>query len=121
MAERAGGSAFVFPGQGSKWIGTGQELLREEAVFAAVLERCDAAISANADWSLLEIMAAKDNDPRLQQIDVIQPALISLMVSVAALLSAISPVRWPMALAARCMLCPSIHSAASTRKATTSR
>src|SRR5262249_56487261 len=49
---------FVFPGQGSQWIGMGRELLREEPIFRRSLEECDEAIKAEAEWSLLEELNA---------------------------------------------------------------
>ena len=46
--------AFVFPGHGAQWAGMGQALLRTEPVFRDAIARCDAAIRAEAGWSLLE-------------------------------------------------------------------
>ena len=77
---------FVFPGQGSQWWGMGRELLRQEAVFREVIERCDRAMAPYCDWSLLTELAGTDaSRSRLNEIDVLQPALFAIQVALAAL------------------------------------
>ncbi|MBP1776753.1 MAG: eryA, partial [candidate division NC10 bacterium] len=77
---------FVFPGQGGQWFGMGRGLLEQEAVFREVVTRCDEAMRAYGDWSLLAELTATDAGPsRLSEIDVLQPALFSVQVALAAL------------------------------------
>jgi len=77
---------FVFPGQGSQWFGMGQKLLEHEAVFREVVERCDRAMRPYGDWSLLAELTATDAaQSRLNEIDIIQPALFAIQVALAAL------------------------------------
>jgi acyl transferase domain-containing protein len=45
---------FVYPGQGSQWLGMGRELVAEEPVFREVLEACSAAIEVETGWSVIE-------------------------------------------------------------------
>ncbi len=45
---------FVFPGQGSQWVGMGRALLRESPVFAERLAECAAALSPFVEWNLFE-------------------------------------------------------------------
>ncbi len=74
-----GDVVFVFPGQGSQWTGMGRELLGSSPVFAARMAECAAALSSFVDWDLLE---ALDGD--LERVDVVQPVLWAVMVSLAA-------------------------------------
>ncbi len=76
---------FVFSGQGSQWIGMGQELLEREPAFREAMERCDQAIRQYADWSLLEELAADEERSRLGEVDVVQPAIFAVQASLAAL------------------------------------
>jgi myxalamid-type polyketide synthase MxaE and MxaD len=77
---------FVFPGQGSQWFGMGRRLLEQEAVFREVVERCDRAMRPYGDWSLLaELTAVEAAKSRLNEVDIIQPALFAIQVALAAL------------------------------------
>jgi myxalamid-type polyketide synthase MxaE and MxaD len=77
---------FVFPGQGSQWFGMGRRLLEQEAVFREVIERCDRAMRPYGDWSLLTEFTATDTaQSRLNEIDIVQPALFAIQVALAAL------------------------------------
>jgi acyl transferase domain-containing protein/acyl carrier protein len=77
---------FVFPGQGSQWFGMGRRLLAQEPVFREVIERCDQAMRPYGDWSLLTELTATDAArSRLNEVDIIQPALFAMQVALAAL------------------------------------
>jgi amino acid adenylation domain-containing protein len=76
---------FVFPGHGSYWLGMGTELLASEPVFAETLTACDEALRAHVPWSLLDVLRGEPGAPDLAGEDVIQPAVFSVMVSLAAL------------------------------------
>ena len=77
---------FVFPGQGSQWWGMGRELIEREAVFREVVERCDWAMRRYCDWSLLAELGVSDAArSRLNEIDIVQPALFAMQMALAAL------------------------------------
>jgi acyl transferase domain-containing protein/acyl carrier protein len=77
---------FVFSGQGSQWFGMGRTLLLHEPVFREVIERCALALRPHTDWSLIAELAGTDADKsRLNEVDVIQPALFAVQVALAAL------------------------------------
>ncbi|MEV0844924.1 SDR family NAD(P)-dependent oxidoreductase [Streptomyces sp. NPDC049954] len=75
---------LVFPGQGSQWLGMAAELLESSAVFAGRVAECGAALAPFVDWSLTEILRdASGDDAWLGEVDVVQPVLWAVMVSLA--------------------------------------
>ncbi len=85
LAHRQRIVVFVFPGQGSQWVGMAQGLMAQEPVFRTTLERCDAVMRRFTDWSLLQVLDADEAQARLDQLDVVQPALFAVQVALAAL------------------------------------
>ncbi len=83
----SGGAVFVFPGQGSQWVGMAKELLDSSEVFRARVEECERALSAFVDWSLLDVLRAEGDEGAawLARVDVVQPVLWAVMVSLAEL------------------------------------
>ncbi|QOZ98180.1 hypothetical protein DI273_01965 [Streptomyces violascens] len=71
---------FVFPGQGSQWVGMALELLGDVPVFAARLEECAAALEPYMETPLLEALG---DGAALERVEVVQPALWAVMVSLA--------------------------------------
>ncbi|MFI1919558.1 type I polyketide synthase [Nocardia sp. NPDC020380] len=80
-AADAGPVVFVFPGQGSQWAGMARELLDESPVFAKRMAECEAALAPFVEWSLIDLL--RSSGP-LDRVDVVQPVLFSVMVSLAA-------------------------------------
>ncbi|MCP3097310.1 type I polyketide synthase [Myxococcus sp. K15C18031901] len=77
--------AFVFPGQGSQWLGMGRQLLAEEPVFRSAIEACERAMRPYVSWSLTGELLADEARSRLADIDVVQPVLFAVQVALAAL------------------------------------
>jgi len=78
-----GGVVFVFGGQGSQWPGMAVELFDASPVFADRLRACGEALGV--DWSLEDVLRGVDGAPGLERVDVVQPLLFAVMVSLAGL------------------------------------
>ncbi|MFI9387104.1 SDR family NAD(P)-dependent oxidoreductase [Kutzneria sp. NPDC052558] len=76
------GPVFVFPGQGSQWVGMAAELLDSSLVFAERFRECSEAVEQFVDWSVADVLRG---DVSLDSIEVVQPVLFAVMVSLAAL------------------------------------
>ncbi|MEV5357092.1 type I polyketide synthase [Streptomyces sp. NPDC052693] len=84
VAASAGSPVFVFPGQGAQWVGMAVELLDSSPVFAARFVECGEALSSFVDWSLVDVVRGEGGVPGLDRVDVVQPVLWAVMVSLAA-------------------------------------
>ncbi|AXK37873.1 SDR family NAD(P)-dependent oxidoreductase [Streptomyces armeniacus] len=85
-ASDAGKTVFVFPGQGSQWPGMARELLHSSPVFAQHLHACADALAPHTDWSLIEVLTRpEEHAETLERVEVIQPVLFAVMVSLARL------------------------------------
>ncbi|MFI0781118.1 type I polyketide synthase [Streptomyces sp. NPDC021212] len=78
------GPVLVFPGQGSQWAGMGVGLLDASPVFAARVAECERALSPYVDWSLTDVLRGDEGAAGMSRVDVVQPVLWAVMVSLAA-------------------------------------
>ncbi|AUX43616.1 polyketide synthase [Sorangium cellulosum] len=101
----AGKRVFVFPGQGSQWPSMARRLMESSRVFREQIEACTRAFAPYDDGSLRAFLqgepdaaspnaaspnaaspnAASPNTASIERVDVVQPALFSVMVALAAL------------------------------------
>ena len=75
---------FAFPGQGSQWVGMGRVLAESSPVFAARLAECERALAPYVDWCLDDVLAGREGAPGFDRVDVVQPAIWAVTVSLAA-------------------------------------
>ncbi|MFI1928915.1 type I polyketide synthase, partial [Streptomyces sp. NPDC020377] len=80
-----GKAVLVFPGQGSQWDAMARDLYATAPVFRDRLDECAQAISAYVDWDLHQVLLTDEGAGLLARVDVVQPALFAVMVSLAAL------------------------------------
>ncbi|MFD8518336.1 type I polyketide synthase, partial [Streptomyces antimycoticus] len=81
-AEPGRSVVFVFPGQGSQWAGMALELMESSPVFAGRMDECADALAPLVEWSLSDVLA---DERALARVDVVQPVLWAVMVSLAEL------------------------------------
>jgi acyl transferase domain-containing protein/D-arabinose 1-dehydrogenase-like Zn-dependent alcohol dehydrogenase/acyl carrier protein len=79
------GVVFVFPGQGSQWLGMGVELLERSGVFAGLLGECGDALEPFVGWRVEDVLRGVDGAPGLDRVEVVQPVLFCVMVALAGL------------------------------------
>ncbi|MFJ9113858.1 type I polyketide synthase, partial [Streptomyces sp. NPDC102283] len=84
-AGTGGEVALVFPGQGSQWAGMAVELLDSAPAFAARVADCERALAPFVDWSLEAVLRGAPGTPPAERVDVVQPVLWAVMVSLAEL------------------------------------
>ncbi|WP_430790176.1 SDR family NAD(P)-dependent oxidoreductase [Actinoplanes sp. G11-F43] len=82
-ARGDGRAVFVFPGQGSQWPGMGVTLFEQLPAFASRLTACAAALQPHVGWNLLDVLRGEPGAPALDGVDVVQPALWAMTVSLA--------------------------------------
>ncbi|HEV2641028.1 MAG TPA: SDR family NAD(P)-dependent oxidoreductase, partial [Actinocrinis sp.] len=78
-------TALVFPGQGAQWPGMAADLISGQPAFAARMRECGQALAEFTDWSLSAVIAGEPGCASLDRVDVVQPVLFAVMVSLAEL------------------------------------
>ncbi|GAA1312929.1 hypothetical protein GCM10009634_81460 [Saccharothrix xinjiangensis] len=84
-AARRSRPVLLFSGQGTEWAGMCRDLLADSPVFARRMAECAEAVERHVDWSLLDVVRGAAGAPGLDRVDVLQPVLFSIMVSLAEL------------------------------------
>ncbi|AOR36934.1 hypothetical protein BFF78_07140 [Streptomyces fodineus] len=79
-AAEGTGVVWVFSGQGAHWVGMAQGLWDTDEVFAARMDECERLLRQFAGWSLRDVLG---DEAALKRMDVVQPALFAVMVSLA--------------------------------------
>ncbi|WP_158891513.1 type I polyketide synthase [Amycolatopsis anabasis] len=80
VADVEGQAVFVFPGQGSQWTGMALDLLDTSPVFAQAWAESAGVVESLVDWSVTDALRGP-----LDRVDVVQPVLFAVLVSLARL------------------------------------
>ncbi|MFJ9739201.1 SDR family NAD(P)-dependent oxidoreductase [Streptomyces sp. NPDC101166] len=78
-AGGAGNPVWVFSGHGAQWVGMGRELLAEEPVFAAAVDRLGPVYAEELGVTPREVLTGGD----LESVDVIQAMLFAMQIGLA--------------------------------------
>ncbi|SCG75708.1 type I polyketide synthase [Micromonospora coxensis] len=74
---------FVFPGQGTQWAGMALDLLDSSPVFRHRMHECAAELAGLVHWTPEDVLRGAPGAPPLDRVDVVQPLLFCVMVSLA--------------------------------------
>jgi polyketide synthase 12 len=77
-------TVFVLPGHGSQYPGMATGLYASHPVFAAALNECDRVLRPLTGSSVVEVIGQGPDALSWQRVEVIQPVLFAVMVSLAA-------------------------------------
>ncbi|MFI9639155.1 type I polyketide synthase [Micromonospora sp. NPDC051925] len=91
-AGTAGKVVWVFPGQGSQWVGMGRELLDSSPVFAARIAESAAALAPWIDWSPIDVLRGEADPGLMDRVDVLQPVSFAVMMGLAAVWASVGVV-----------------------------
>lgn len=83
-SREVGKVAFVFPGQGAQWQAMGAGLYGKQRAFTESMDQCADALSAIVDWDLRALVTGELGEDWLSRVDMVQPALWAMSVSLAA-------------------------------------
>ncbi|WP_431980534.1 acyltransferase domain-containing protein [Streptomyces qinglanensis] len=83
-ARPAGGVVMMFPGAGGQWRGMGGGLWDSSPAFRESVLACAEAFAPYVDWSLADVVRGRRGAASLNRVEVVQPALFTVTVSLAA-------------------------------------
>ncbi|MBS0423301.1 MAG: SDR family NAD(P)-dependent oxidoreductase, partial [Proteobacteria bacterium] len=65
---------FVYTGMGPQWWAMGRELYENNAIYRETVEECDAIFRRLAGWSILDEMLADEQNSKITDTEIAQPA-----------------------------------------------
>ncbi|MBS0299065.1 MAG: SDR family NAD(P)-dependent oxidoreductase [Proteobacteria bacterium] len=65
---------FVYTGMGPQWWAMGRELYENNTIYRETVEKCDSIFRQLAGWSILKEMLADEQNSKITQTEIAQPA-----------------------------------------------
>src|SRR5690606_15613463 len=72
---------FVFTGMGPQWWGMGHELYKSQLIFRKMVDDCDEIFTRLSGWSIKDEMLASEQESRMANTKIAQPANFILQVA----------------------------------------
>ncbi len=72
---------FVYSGQGPQWFAMGRQLLEKEPVFKRAIQQINDLLSEYAGWSLIEELSRDEENTRVGETEIAQPAIFAIQVA----------------------------------------
>jgi polyketide synthase 12 len=72
---------FVFTGQGPQWYAMGQQLIAKEPLFKSIISEIETHFLKISGWSLLEEMNKNEEDSRVNDTRIAQPAIMAIQIA----------------------------------------
>ncbi|KAM0332713.1 hypothetical protein ACHAPQ_005672 [Fusarium lateritium] len=83
--------SFVFSGQGAQWHAMGRELISSSRCFRQSITAMDNTIrQEGASWSLVDELLKADNESRINEAEISQPATTAIQIALVDLLERVS-------------------------------
>lgn len=80
-SDMLSGPVFVYSGMGQQWWAMGRKFMETEEVFRNAIEECGHLLKAHTtEWSLCEEMGRSEEDSRINDTAIAQPAIFALQV-----------------------------------------
>ena len=76
----------IFPGHGSQWPGMARQIYQSVPAFRRAFEDCAVQLAPFLrNWKLTDLLEWSEDDPHWQEVEVIQPAIFAVQISLARL------------------------------------